>query len=94
MKSVGGQLQKLYGQAKVHKKNILLRPVLSMPGSPYHKIAQNVTKWLSVVREPKLNSYTQKTVGSLKRTTLQSDEVIISFDVTSLYAHVLVKEAI
>ena len=94
LKSMGGQLPRLYGQAKVHKKNIPLRPVLSMPGSPYHKIAQKVTKWLSVVPESKLNSYTQKTVGSLKRTTLQSDEVIISFDVTSLYAHVLVKEAI
>ena len=74
--------------------NIPPRPVLSMPGSPYHKIAQKVTKWLSVVPESKLNSYTQKTVGSWKRTTLQTDEVIISFDVTSLYAHVLVKESI
>ena len=94
LKSMGGQLPRLYGQAKVHKKNIPIRPVLSMPGSPYHKIAQKVTKWLPVVPESKLNSYTQKTVGSLKRTTLQTDEVIISFDVTLLYAHVLVKEAI
>ena len=29
----------------------------------------------------------------MKRTTLESDEVIISFDVTSLYANVPVKEA-
>ena len=91
---MGGQLPRLYGLAKVHKKDIPLRPVLSMPGLPYHKIAQKVTEWLSVVPESKTNSSTQKTVGSLKRTTLKSDEVIISFDVTSLYTNVPIKEAI
>ena len=94
LKSMGGQLPRLYGQAKVHKKNIPLRPVLSMPGSPYHKIAQNVAELLSVVSETKVNSSTQKTVDSWKRTTLEFDEVIISFDVTSLYTNVPVKEAI
>ena len=65
-----------------------------MPGSPYHKIAQKVTEWLSVVSESKINSSTQKTVESLKRATLEPDKVIISFDVTSLYKNVPVKEAI
>ena len=94
LKSMGGQLPRLYGLAKVHKKDTPLRPVLSMPGLPYNKIAQKVTEWLSVVPESKINSPTQKTVGSLKRTTLESDEVIISFDVTSLYTNVPIKEAI
>ena len=40
-----------------------------MPGSPYYKIAQKVTELLSVVPESKINSSTQKTGGSLKRTT-------------------------
>ena len=31
IKSVGGQLPRLYGLAKVHKQNISVRPVLSMP---------------------------------------------------------------
>ena len=74
--------------------NIPLRPVLSMPGSPYHKIAQKVAELLSVVSETKVNCSTQKTVDSWKRATLEFDEVIISFDVTSLYTNVPVKEAI
>ena len=93
LKSMWGQLPKLCRLAKVHKKNIPLRPVLSMPGSPYHKIARKVTEWLSVVPESKINSSTQKTVDSFKRMTLESDEVIISFDVTSLYTNLPVKEA-
>ena len=36
----------------------------------------------------------QKTIDSLKRMTLESDEVIISFDVMLLYTNVPVKEAI
>ena len=91
LKSMRGQLPRLYGLAKVHKKNIPLRPVLSMPGSPYYKITQKVTGWLSEVPESKINNSTQKTVDSLKRKTLESDEVIISFDVTSLYTNVPVK---
>ena len=65
-----------------------------MPGLPYHKIAQKVTEWFSVVPESKINSSTQKTVDILKRMTLESDKAIISFDVMSLYTNVPVKEAI
>ena len=68
--------------------------MLSILGSPYHKIAQKAIEWLSAVPESKINRSSQKTVDSLKRTTLESDEVIISFDLTSLYANVPVKEAI
>ena len=94
LKSIGGQFPRLYGLAKVHKNNIPARPVLSMPGSPYHKIVQKVTDWLSVVSESKINKPTQKTVDSLKRMSLESEEVIISFDVTSPYTNVPVKEVI
>ena len=36
----------------------------------------------------------KKTIDSLKRVTLESDEAIISFDMLSLYTNVPVKEAI
>ena len=52
------------------------------------------SQWLSVVPESKINSSTQKTIDSLKRMTLESDEVIISFDVTLLYTNVPVREAV
>ena len=35
----GSQPARLYGLAKVHKNNTPMRPVLSMPGSAYHKVA-------------------------------------------------------
>ena len=40
--TVGSQPGRLYGLAKVHKDVIPLRPVLSMLGTAYHKIADHV----------------------------------------------------
>ena len=49
IKSVHGQLPRLYGLAKIHKENIPVRPVLSMSGLPYYKLAEKITEWLSVI---------------------------------------------
>ena len=94
MKSMGGQLPRLYDLAKVHKPNVPIQPVLSMTSSPYYKIAEKVTKWLSMFPESKINCSTKKTVDQLKGVTLDPDEVVISFDVSSLYTNVPVNEAI
>ena len=44
LKPVGSQPPHLYGLAKVHKENSPIRPVLSMPGSSYYKIASQYIK--------------------------------------------------
>ena len=80
--------------AKVHKPNTPMRTVLSMPSSPYYRIAAKVTKWLSVVPQSKINCSSKKTVDQLKNIQLDDDEVMISFDVSSLYTNVPVDEAI
>eukprot|EP00111_Clytia_hemisphaerica_P023398 TCONS_00068918-protein len=87
LRSTGGQLPRLYGTAKVHKQNVPMRPVLSMPSSPYYNIAKRITEWLSVVPQSKINSSAKKTVDQLKDIELDEDEVMISFDVKSLYTN-------
>ena len=94
LKPMGSQPPRIYGLAKVHKNNITVRPVLSMPGSPYHKISQKITEWLSVIPESKINCSSKQTMENIKNTRLENNEVIISFDITSLYTNVPVKEAI
>ena len=88
------QPPRLYGTAKVHKTETPARPVLSMPGSVYHPIANVVTEWLKVVPECQINTSTKKIADSLKDVKLDEDEVIVSFDVSSLYTNVPVQEAI
>ena len=71
-----------------------MRPVLSMPGSAYHKIGKQIAEWLSHVPECKINTSTKKICDSLKGTILKPEEELVSFDVKSLYTNVPVKEAI
>ena len=94
LRPTGSQPPRLYGLAKVHKKDTPLRPVLSMPGSAYHKIGKQIATWLSVVPECQINTSTKKICDSLKNVKLQPDEELVSFDVCSLYTNVPVKEAI
>ena len=43
-----------------------MRPVVSMPGSPYDKIAQQVAKGLSIVPECQINCKTRDIWNNLK----------------------------
>ena len=94
LKPTGSQPARLYGLAKIHKINILLRPVLSMPGSAYYNIANQVAKWLFVVEECNVNSSTNEISDKLSNIELNENEELVSFDVKSLYTNVPLQEAI
>ena len=94
MKPKGSQPARLYGLAKVHKQNIPMRPVLSMPGSAYHKVALYVAKCLSLVPQCNINTSTKIISDGLREVRLNNKEEIISYDVVSLYTNVPVMEAI
>ena len=84
---------RLYGLAKTHKDGTPLRPVLSMCGSAYYQIASQMANWFSVIPEVNINASTEKLVKNLKTLNLDADEVLISFDVVSLYTNVPMEEA-
>ena len=88
----GSQPARLYGLAKVHKNDVPVRPVLSNPGSAYHMVAVRVAELLSVVPECKINSSTKTVCDKLKTVILEEDEIMISFDVSSLYTNVLLSK--
>ena len=94
LKPIGSQPPRLYGLVKIHKENVPLRPVLSMPGSAYFKIARQVADWLSVVPECNINSSTKEVADKLSDISLPDNTEMISFDVVSLYTNVPVDEAI
>ena len=94
LKPTGSQPARLYGLAKVHKSTMPARPVLSMPGSAYHQIGEQVAQWLSVVPECQINTSTKSISSNLNDIQLQDDEELVSFDVSQLYTNVPVVEAI
>ena len=94
LKPVGSQPPRLYGLAKVHKTGCPMRPVVSMPGSPYEKIAKQVAKWLALVPECNINSSTKEMCDDLGNHRLVNNECLVSFDIVSLYTNVPVLESI
>ena len=64
-----------------------------MSGAAYYIVLQ-VAKWLSLVPECKINTSTEKVNSKIRDLTVKSDELVVSFDVSSLYTNVPVKDAI
>ena len=67
----GSQPARLYGLAKVHKQDMPMRPVLSMPGSVYYNIAKQVASWLSHVPECQINCSTKEVCDTLNTVKLK-----------------------
>ena len=65
-----------------------------MPGSAYYKVAKQVAVWLSKVKECQIQCSTKTICDSLSKVKLGEDEILVSFDVSSFYTNVPVKEAI
>ena len=94
LKPMGSQPARLYGLAKVHKEDIPMRPVLSMPGSVYHRIAEYVAEHLAKVPQCNINTSSAAICERVKEVRLEEDEELVSYDVVSMYTNVPVHEAI
>ena len=94
MKPIGSRSAQLYGLAKVHKSNIPLRPIVSIPGTSYHKIGKFKSHWLDKIPENKIETSTSSLKNDITKIKLDADERLVSFDVSSLYTNVSVAEAI
>ena len=94
LKPTGSKPAQLYGLAKVHKEEIPLRPIVSIPGSSYDKIGRWVSKWLEKVPESKINTSTESVKKDIQNLKLGTNDCLVSFDVTQLYTFVPVEESI
>ena len=94
IRSTGAQPARLYGLAKVHKKDTPLRPVLSLPGSQYDRINKWLAKLFEKVPGANIETSTQEVCKEIRDIKLEDDETIFSMDVKSLYTNVPVLEAI
>nr|VZI45918.1 unnamed protein product [Spirometra erinaceieuropaei] len=91
IKPVDAAAPRFYGLPKVHKAGVPLRPIVSLRGAPTF----NLAKWL-FRNLRSLTSDAGTTVCSatqflerIKGMRLTEDEVMVSFDVTSLFTSIL-----
>jgi hypothetical protein len=86
----------LYGLPAIHKLDIPLRPTVSFLGSSCYALADFLHKIPSPLAG-KSESFIKNSVRFiqlLKSVNLQSSDILVSFDVVSLFTHVPVDEAL
>ncbi len=85
---------KFYGLPKIHKPDVPLRPIVASRGSPTYNLAQHLTKILKPLvgntQHHVLNS--SSFIQEIKDLHLGPNDVMVSFDVVSLFTNVPVDE--
>ncbi|BHF61911.1 hypothetical protein SprV_0100489100 [Sparganum proliferum] len=90
MKATDTALARFYGLPKIHKANVPLRPIVALKGSPTY----NLAKWMYLkLKFLQGNSTTSvrsafQFLLDLRGRRIQSDEIMVSFDVTSLFTSI------
>lgn len=78
---------KLYGLPKIHKPGKAVRPIVSCINSPVENIAKFLVRKFKELQPPRSfsikNSF--QFVEKLKNLSIMEDEIMVSFDVTSLF---------
>ena len=86
---------KFYGLPKIHKPDVPLRPIVASQGSPTY----NLAKYLAEILKPLVGKSEHHVVNSIEfitkieQTKLDEDEILVSFDVVSLFTNVPIDEA-
>ena len=86
----------LYGLPKIHKDGLPLRSIVSAIGSPTYKLSKELARVLSPLAGH-TNSFVKNSshfAQRIRETTLNTDDIMVSFDVVSLFTKVPVEEAL
>ncbi|VDN17898.1 unnamed protein product [Dibothriocephalus latus] len=84
-----------YGLPKIHKPNVSLRPIVAHKGIPNYNLAKWMYRKLKFLQgnSTTLVQSASRFLEDLRGQTIQTDEIMVSFDVTSLFLHKRLEEA-
>jgi hypothetical protein len=85
---------KIYGLPKIHKEGVPLRPIVSAIGSPTHKIARYIARLIQPF-VGQTETYVQDSrhfVNIIKNMKLSETDLLVSFDVISLFTRIPISE--
>ena len=90
VKATDSSAPRFYGQPKIHKPGVPMRPIVSCSGSlPYnlHKYIANILK--AYVKDENNNAKNSTTFPNYVRNVpIEDDEIMVLFYVTSLYTNI------
>ncbi|XP_071510232.1 uncharacterized protein [Diadema antillarum] len=89
-----GPVPDTLGQPKIHKPDIPLRPIVSTRGSPTYALAQHLASILQPLVGQTVHHVknSKQFIDQVRQMTVSNSDLLISFDVESLFTSVQVKD--
>nr|VZI51516.1 unnamed protein product [Spirometra erinaceieuropaei] len=90
MKPQDAALARFYDLPKIHKPNVPLRPIVALKGTPTYGLAKWLAKHLKKLTDGSEHTAVSSThfLERLKDVTIAPDEIMVSFDVVSLFTSI------
>ena len=96
LKSTDSQAPRFYGPPKIHKPAVPIRPIVSYTNSPLYQLSRYIADILRPYT--KLNQQHCKNSNDfsqfIRQQTIDPDEIMVSFDVESLYTNIPITDAL
>ena len=85
-----------YGLPKIHKPAIPIRPIVSYSGTPLYNLSKHIAGILSkyITKEGRHSENSKQFSEYVRDQSIEDDEMLVSFDVTSLYTNVPIKDTL
>ena len=96
LKPTASNIPKFYGLPKIHKPDVPLPSIVSSIGSPTYKLAKYINTLITplVGLTPSYVKDSKHFVDDIKTVQIQPNEVMVNFDIKSLFLNVPVDEAL
>ena len=90
LKPTDSPAPRFYGQPKIHKPGVPIRPIDSYSGSPLYNLNKYIADILKTYVKHENNNPKNSTTFSnyIRNVPIEDDEIMVSFDVTSLYTNI------
>ena len=90
LKPTDSPAPRFYGQPKIQKPRVPIRPIVSYSGSPLYNLNKYIANILKAyVRDENKNTKNSTMFSHyIRNVPIEDDEILISFDVTSLYTNI------
>ena len=90
LKPTDSPAPRFYGQPKIHKPVVPIRPIVSYSGSPLYNLNKYIANILKTYVKHENNNAKNSTTFSnyIQNVPIEDGEIMVSFDVTSVYTNI------
>ena len=96
LKPTDSPAPRFYGQPKIHKPGVPIRPIVSYSGSPLYNLNKYIANILKAhVKDENKNAKNSTTFFNyIRNVPIDDDEIMVSFDVISLYTNIPITDTL